>query len=71
MDFKIDWSIFKDGPENTCYCQCGKIYRSHAKVHLHSDQKLYTVTMKQCPKCGEAVNNCFRIQSDPEIYSIS
>ena len=69
MKMDIDWSIFEGEPENTCYCRCEKIYRSHTKVHLHGE-KLYTVTMKDCPGCGKSINNCYRIQSDPETYSI-
>lgn len=28
---KIDWSAFKDYPENTVRCVCGHEYRSHSK----------------------------------------
>ncbi len=69
MDIKIDWSIFDGEPESTCYCKCNKIYRSHAKAHFHEGNP-YIVTMKKCPLCGESISNCYRIQSDPEAYTI-
>lgn len=70
MDLKIDWSIFDNEPEDTCYCRCKVMYRSHSKVHMH-ENKLYTVTREPCLGCGESINNCYRIKSYPEIYSIN
>jgi len=67
---KINWSKFDDYSEDTCYCKCGKVYRSHAKG-VKIEGKFKMVTRKLCPGCGASVSNCRRYQSNPEIYTIT
>lgn len=69
MDIKIDWYTSDGEPGDTCYCRCGRIYRSHTRVKLVGG-RMTAITRKKCPGCGEYISNCFRISSDPEIYTI-
>lgn len=61
----IDWSKFISS-EDTCYCRCGKTFRSHAKYVL-SVEKI--ITRKDCPSCGKN-NDCWRVASDSETIEI-
>ena len=61
----IDWSGFT-GPEDTCYCRCGEVFRSHSKYVLAAKKN---ITMKLCPQCKKN-DDCKKIQSDPEIMTI-
>lgn len=63
---EIDWTIFDGDPECTCYCRCGKVYRSHFKYYGRISS---TVTRKPCSGCGSHLN-CYRISSDPETWSV-
>lgn len=67
--FNIDWSGFDGSPENTCVCNCGYVYRSHSKIKMHEGE-LHVVTRKKCYKCGRNVDNCSKIASDPERFTI-
>lgn len=62
----IDWSPFDRLPEMTCYCRCGAVFRSHAKVALNVPG---LVTRLACPACDKD-NDCRRVSSDPETYKI-
>lgn len=64
----IDWSIFDGDPEQTCGCRCGHIFRSHAKLVMGVERP-HSKTRKPCPACGRD-DNCDRLSSDPEPYSI-
>jgi len=68
IELEIDWSVFKDMPEQTCYCRCEHIYRSHVKGI--SKDRFYMISQKPCPKCNKNVNNCRRYQSDPEKWTL-
>ena len=61
----IDWSEFT-GPEDTCYCRCGEIFRSHTK-YVKAVYK--AITKEHCPRCGKD-DDCWRILSDPETITI-
>jgi hypothetical protein len=61
----VDWSVFDQYPENTCYCRCEFVYRSHTKIVNH-EGKLVQVSRKPCPDCGKSVSNTKRVSSDPE-----
>lgn len=62
---KINWTKFT-GAEDTCYCRCGKVFRSHAKYVMSAARM---VTRKECPSCGKN-NNCWRVASDSETIEI-
>jgi len=54
---------------DTCYCKCGSIYRSSSKLKLiDGDLKLFT--KEPCPSCGKSINNCIKISSDPEKFTL-
>ena len=61
----IDWSKFT-GPEDTCHCRCGKVFRSHVKYVMAAKRM---ITRRQCPQCGKN-NDCWRVTSDPETIEI-
>jgi len=61
----IDWSEFI-GSEDTCYCRCGRDYRSHTK-YVGTLNKM--ITKKDCPGCTKN-NDCWRVVSDPETFEV-
>lgn len=68
----IDWSIFDKYPENTVYCRCEAIYRSHTKVAIedYGDHgKLRVHCRKPCPACGSSVDPR-KVSSDVEEMTI-
>lgn len=62
---EIDWSGFPDQPDQTIDCQCGAIYRSHAKL-VTIDGKLVMYTRMPCPQCGKDHGHTRATYSDPE-----
>lgn len=62
----IDWSKFKGEPENTVYCRCAVIYRSHTKLVATANGFEHHSELP-CPNCGKSVNNMLRVSSDPEL----
>ena len=64
--YDIDWSIFDQYSEDTCFCKCGTIYRSHTKM----TNKLKLISRKQCPNCNKSEDNLIRVSSEPEIFEI-
>jgi len=65
---KYDWSIHNEYSESTCFCQCGAIYRSHAKILM--TEKPHLISRKPCPAC-QHTDLLTQISSDPEMYTIS
>jgi hypothetical protein len=66
----IDWSVFDAFPENTCYCRCGTVFRSHAKfVTDAGDGKFGIVSRIACPAC-KLDNRLRQVSSDPEYMTI-
>jgi hypothetical protein len=61
--------LFDNRYIDTCYCKCGTIYRSSSKIKL-IDGGLKLITKEPCPNCNESVNNCSRVTSDTENFSI-
>jgi hypothetical protein len=64
---EIDWTVLDEYPENTCYCWCETVFRSHAKFVLKPEPGMRT--RKPCPKCARD-DNCRRISSDPETWTV-
>lgn len=62
----IDWGMFKEESDTTCYCRCGKIFRSHA-MYAKDLQKV--ISKDKCPSCLKN-DNCWRYQSDPESLTL-
>ena len=62
---EIDWSKF-DFSEDTCYCKCGKVYRSHTKFVGEISRP---VSRKPCPGCGSRVN-MKKVSGDPELMEL-
>ena len=58
----IDWTVFDKWPEDTCFCRCDGIFRSHGKFDIATKR---IITRKPCPKCNKN-DGCYRIQSDKE-----
>ena len=67
-DKEIDWSIFDGDPEATCYCRCGKVFRSHVKGMYTEGAR--SVSRKPCPGCGQN-DDCNRISFDPESFTLT
>ncbi len=65
-DYDVDWTVFDQYPESTCYCNCDAIFRSHAKIVMSIRR---SVSRKPCPDCGKN-DNLRRVSSDPETYII-
>ena len=64
----FDWNTFDGIPENTCFCNCGTIFRSHSKgMMVNGKYKL--ITKKACPACN-TTDNCRKISSDPELFTV-
>ena len=70
---QIDWSVFDEFPESTCYCRCGRVFRSHSKgvvIKNKDNGHSFTVlTRKKCPVCGRN-DSTYRVSSDPEVMFI-
>lgn len=66
----IDWSIFDKWSENTVYCRCGAVYRSHTKMTTGDDGALHLHCRKPCPACGKSIDNHWKVSSDVEVMSI-
>jgi hypothetical protein len=64
---EIDWKVFDPYPENTLYCRCGSVYRSHSKFVIRPAPGL--LARKSCPKCGKH-DDLRRASSDPEAMTI-
>ncbi len=62
----IDWTMFDRWPEDTCFCRCGGIFRSHGKW-IMSEKRI--IARSPCPKCGKN-DDCYRVKSDPETMEI-
>jgi hypothetical protein len=60
----IDWSIFDKWPENTCYCRCEAVFRSHSKFHLDR-----IISRRACPNCGK-YDELRRSSSEPETVTV-
>lgn len=63
----IDWTVFDKYSEDTCYCGCGAVFRSHGK--FVNKPKCGLVTRKPCPACGKNDDIC-RLSADPETFTI-
>lgn len=61
----IDWSGF-DFSEDTCYCRCGEIYRSHTK---YVGEISLPVSRIPCPSCGSQIN-MKKISGDQETMQL-
>lgn len=66
---KVDWSKFDQYPEDTITCQCGAVYRSHAKGKIEVDA-FVLYTRKPCPGCGKTSDHVRRVSSDPELVTL-
>jgi len=67
---EIDWAVFDKYPENTCYCRCDAVFRSHAKSVIMPDESLQMITRSPCPNCGKN-DDCWRISGDPETFMVN
>jgi len=65
----IDWSIFDKYPENTVYCRCEAVYRSHTKVTIGDDGKMRIHCRKPCPACESSVDP-WKVSSDVEEMTL-
>lgn len=63
---KMDWSAFGTEITQTCYCNCGAEYRSHAKTNMEVRR---TISKSPCPSCGSH-SNLWRASSDPETFTL-
>ncbi len=61
---EIDWTVFKGDSKYTCICNCGKVYKSHAK-YIVSVKSI--ITKDVCPGCGKH-HRCIRILSEKETF---
>lgn len=66
---EIDWESLGEVSQ-TCFCRCGAEYRSRNKCVAYGDKQMAMVSQNPCPSCDERVNNCHRISSDPEQWSL-
>ena len=71
MAREVDWSIHdkERWPEDTIYCNCGEVYRSHSKG-FYEQGGFLMVTRKPCPGCELSEGNAYRVSSDPESVVI-
>lgn len=53
---KIDWSAFDNEPEKICYCYCGQVFRTHAKL-IEAKDGVQHITREKCPGCGKEDNS--------------
>jgi len=65
----IDWSEF-GGDRSWCYCNCGSIFRSHAKLVIDEGGDLIHAFERQCPGC-DSVDDVYRVSMDMEKTSLS
>lgn len=78
MDRSILWDQFKGEPEDTCYCRCGKVYRSYTKmINIISrgnlgtpNVQLVVVAQKPCPGCKKTDGHLRRVSGDKELLSV-
>jgi hypothetical protein len=63
----LDWSKSDKYPEDTIYCACGHIFRSHSQFDATAPKKIRL--RKACPKCARD-DDFRRISSDPESMTI-
>lgn len=42
-----EWDAFDKWPEDTCYCRCGSVFLSHARV-----VDSLPCSRTPCPRCG-------------------
>ena len=63
---KIDWESLGEVSQ-TCLCRCGGKYRSRAK-YVASKETL--VSELPCPDCGKTEGHLWKIESDPEEWTI-
>lgn len=73
-DKDVDWSVFDQFSEMTCYCNCGPFpgftYRSHTKLVTTAEKKFLHVSRNPCPNCGSNCN-LRGSSSDPEQVVVS
>jgi len=63
----IDWSAHDKYSENTCYCRCESVFRSHAKAVFEPTARI--VSRKPCPSCGRT-DDLRKIESDSELVTL-
>ena len=63
----IDWSRFDQYPEDTAYCACGTVWRTHGKFVY--EPAPHVEARKPCPGCGKT-DKVRRLSSDPELVTI-
>jgi len=63
----IEWRAFDPYPENTVYCHCGAVFRSHTKAVMRPVPRI--ISRKSCPSCGKD-DDLRRASSDPERMTI-
>lgn len=68
MTIAIGWKHFDKFPENTIFCRCGAVFRSHSKAVM-AEGGMNLVSRKPCPSCGSS-SNVWKAASDPETHSI-
>lgn len=70
---EIDWESFGK-VDQTCFCKCGVEYRSHNKAVRYkasfNTMGFARISKEPCPGCGEQVNNCRKVSSDPEKWTV-
>lgn len=66
----IDWQPFDKYPEDTITCQCGAVYKSHAKGKI-VDGQFCIYTRKPCPACEKTYGHVRRASSEPELVTIA
>ncbi len=69
IELEVDWIIFNNLSQQTCFCSCEQVYRSHAKG-VSTNNNFVMVTKEKCPGCNEQINNCRRYASDTEKWEI-
>ena len=65
-DYK-DWLPHLKFPEDTCYCRCGHVFRSHARIDM---ERRRSISRKPCPGC-EKHDELRRVTSDQEVWTVS
>ena len=65
---EIDWAPLQQYEESTCYCNCGKVFGSHAKG-VSTGAGFSVVSQRPCPSCGQN-DDLRRVSSPPEKWTV-
>lgn len=65
----VDWSTVGKYQRPEIGCKCGAVYRSFHK-NLYDRNPVISVCKTPCPRCGETVNNAWRVSYDVEEESV-